>query len=196
MADRRIKDIVTTATSHDTDDYLALDGSTNGTRKILWDNLKSSQAMGAIYITTPAATTPPDTTNFTKILGTTALNNSESVVMDFDMPANNRLRYTGTNRIHAHIAVTLTMTAASTNQVLAFRIYKYDDSGASGATLVHSNVGQKIGTGTDVDSTALHADCLMDTNDYIEVHLKNTTSTDTVTLDDMYMSALGVKVAT
>jgi hypothetical protein len=36
----------------------------------------------------------------------------------------------------------------------------------------------------------------MDTNDYLEVHVKNGTSTDTVTLDDMYMFALGIKVAT
>jgi hypothetical protein len=35
MADVRIKDIVTTATAAANDDYAVLDGSTNGTRKIL-----------------------------------------------------------------------------------------------------------------------------------------------------------------
>ena len=116
--------------------------------------------------------------------------------MDFDMPANNRIRYTGTNRIHAHIACSLSMTTASNNQVLSFRVYKYDDSGASGATLVHTNTQRKVGTGSDVGSTALHGDCLLDTNDYLEVHVKNATSTDTVTLEDMYLFVLGVKVAT
>ncbi len=39
MADIRIKDLATTATSAASDDYLALDGSANGTRKILATNV-------------------------------------------------------------------------------------------------------------------------------------------------------------
>lgn len=193
MADLRIIDIGTTTTTIAADDYVAIDGITNGTRKILWDSAKPNQAAGAMYVTTPAATTPGDTTNYFKVLGTTALNSTESVVNNLDMPANNRLRYTGTETIHAHIAVTISVTTANSNQVLEFRVYKYDDSAGTGATLVHSNVAQKNGSGTDVTSTALHADCLLNTNDYLELHVKNGTSTGNVTVDDMYFSVLGVK---
>ena len=42
MADIRIKDLATTATSSASDDYLALDGSTNGTRKILATNVANN----------------------------------------------------------------------------------------------------------------------------------------------------------
>ena len=35
MADKRIKDLATTVTAASSDDYIALDGTTNGTRKIL-----------------------------------------------------------------------------------------------------------------------------------------------------------------
>lgn len=42
MADIRIKDLATTATTSASDDYLALDGSTNGTRKILATNVANN----------------------------------------------------------------------------------------------------------------------------------------------------------
>lgn len=42
MATTRIKDISTTATQAASDDYLALDGTTNGTRKILAGDLGGS----------------------------------------------------------------------------------------------------------------------------------------------------------
>lgn len=53
MADSRINAFATTATSAASDDYLALDGTTNGTRKALWSALVA--APGAIGGTTPAA---------------------------------------------------------------------------------------------------------------------------------------------
>jgi hypothetical protein len=193
MADLRIIDIGTTTTSSASDDYLALDGVTNGTRKILASDIKPNKAMGALYMATPAATTPGDSTNYFKVAGTTALNSTESVVMNLDMPANNRLRYTGTGTVHAHVAVTIAFSAGSNNQDCFFRVYKYDASGASGATLVHSQVENKIATGADTQSTALHCDCLLDTNDYLELHVQNSTSTATVTVKDLYMFILGVK---
>jgi len=189
----RINEAATTATSRATDDYLLIDGDTNGTRRILVSDTVSIVASGAIYVTTPADTTPDDTVNYKKCEGVTSLNNSESVVMDFDMPANNRLRYTGTAPIHAHIAVSLSVTTGSNNQVTSFRVYKYDDSGASGATLVHTTTQRKAGTMSDVSSTAMHGDCVLNTNDYLEVWVKNETSVATVTLQEMYMFALGMR---
>ena len=50
MATTRIKDISSTATSAAGDDYLALDGSTNGTRKILASNIASEDTTYSISI--------------------------------------------------------------------------------------------------------------------------------------------------
>ena len=45
MANTRIKDISTTATSAASDDYLAMDGSTNGTRKIKPASINTTYAI-------------------------------------------------------------------------------------------------------------------------------------------------------
>ena len=51
MANIRIKDITTTATSVANDDYLAMDGSTNGTRKILVDTFAESSDLATVATT-------------------------------------------------------------------------------------------------------------------------------------------------
>lgn len=53
-ADKRIKDITTTATSPASDDYVAIDGTTNGTRKILPGGavIRPDAAMGALEVST------------------------------------------------------------------------------------------------------------------------------------------------
>lgn len=55
MADVRIKDLSSTATSAANDDYLALDGSTNGTRKILASNIGGGGGSVSPYTSNPAA---------------------------------------------------------------------------------------------------------------------------------------------
>lgn len=55
MADVRIKDLSSTATSAANDDYLALDGSTNGTRKILASNIGGGGSSISPYTSNPAA---------------------------------------------------------------------------------------------------------------------------------------------
>ena len=55
MADIRIKDLSSTATSAANDDYLALDGSTNGTRKILASNIGGGGSSISPYTSNPAA---------------------------------------------------------------------------------------------------------------------------------------------
>ena len=56
MANTRIKDITISATSAASDDYLALDGSTNGTRKITTANLATSMGVKNITISTSTPT--------------------------------------------------------------------------------------------------------------------------------------------
>lgn len=193
MADLRIIDIGTTTTTTASDDYLAIDGVTNGTRKILWDSLEPSHTIGSLYVTSTAATSPSDTTSYFKVAGTTTLNTTESVVVGLDMPANNRLRYTGTPKIHAQITASLSITTASNNQVISFRVYKYDASATSGATLVHSEIQSKTTTGSDVEAVTLHADCLLETNDYIEIHVRNITSASDITVEKLNLVVQGLR---
>lgn len=153
--------------------------------------------MGAIYITSASATTISDTTNYFAAAGTTSLNTSESVVHLFDQPSNGQLRYTGKVPIHAHIAVTASVTTASNSQVIHTRISHYDNSAASATDLVHSEVQQKSqATGGDVLSTALHADVVMEENDYLYVSMRNETTASNATLTHCYMFALGVPILT
>ena len=60
------------------------------------------------------------------------------------------------------------------------------------ADAVASEVDHKTGTGTDIVSTAIHYDTMMSTNDYLEVWVRNETSATTVTLNHMYLFALGM----
>lgn len=108
------------------------------------------------------------------------------------MPASNRLRYIGADSRHMHIAVSIMMTAATNNQITRWRVAHYDDSGTSLTTNVASEVQRKVGTATDIGSTALHADLMMDQNDYLELHVANGTGTSNITCDLMYLFALGM----
>lgn len=95
-----------------------------------------------------------------------------------------RLTYAGVARVHAHIACTLSMSAGANNQTLAARLAK------NGETLPDSEVRNRVAIGADVQSTALHADFHMDTGDFIELFVTNTTSTAMVQVDLMYLFAL------
>lgn len=55
MASTRIKDLATTATQAASDDYLAIDGATNGTRKIKPEDLGGGGSSVSPYTSTPSA---------------------------------------------------------------------------------------------------------------------------------------------
>lgn len=141
---------------------------------------------GSIYITSSAETSIALVSTPVKVAGTTALSDNTSHYL-FDMPASNRLRYTGSPDCHAHIAISLSMTAAANNKVAELSVYK------NGTTrLEHSVIERKITTGSDVGATALHADCNMSQNDYIELWIANNTDSANMTISKMYMFALGM----
>ena len=55
MASTRIKDLSATATQAAADDYLAIDGATNGTRKIKPEDLRGGGSSVSPYTSNPAA---------------------------------------------------------------------------------------------------------------------------------------------
>lgn len=90
---------------------------------------------------------------------------------------NGRLTYTGAADVSAHIACTISFTCAGSNQVLHFRL------GKNGTTDVASEVQAKIGTGTDVQSTALHYITGLSNGDYVSLFVRNATATNDVTVE-------------
>ena len=84
------------------------------------------------------------------------------------------------------------MTADDNNQIIEPGIYHWDDSLGSGSVLESSKLQRKISTGADLGSTALHTDVMMDTNDYLELHIKNTTSGTNGTINLGYLFAMGM----
>lgn len=151
----------------------------------LRDFLESAHfSFGSFYISSSAATTPAGAGTYLKALGTTT-----SVSLHrFTMPANNRLTYTGTPDVHAHIAVSVSMTTAANNKVIGIGVAK------NGTMLEHSKLQRKVSTAGDIGSTALHADASLSTNDYLEIWIANITDTTDVTLDLGYCFAMGMLV--
>lgn len=144
-----------------------------------------SPAHGTMYMTTPAETSISGVDTWTKVAGTTTLLSGTR----FDMPANNQLRYTGTPDVHVHVAVTIAFVAATGSQDLQFRVVKNGNTTATDA--VASTAATKLG-GADVNSTAVHYDVMMSTNDYIELYVQNTTSGANMTVENMYFFALSM----
>lgn len=128
---------------------------------------------------------------YAKVLGTTTL----AQAVDFTMPSNNRLTYTGTKTKMFHIGVTSSFSGAGTNDIIQATIYKnggVDGNGeySSGTRIVGSLVERKVGTGGDVGSTALHTMVSLATNDYIELATANISATSNVTFKHVNFFAM------
>lgn len=167
------------------------DGQSGGITAEDMRDFVDSAAMeyGGIYFTTPAATTISVATTYYKASGTTT---STNLSTNMDMPADNRLRYTGTVMRHFHIVGQASITLASgTNQDIGIQVYKYDDSAGSGALLAHSEARTTI-PGTNVVQITTHADAMLDENDYLELHIANHTGTNNCTVEFGYVFGVGM----
>lgn len=142
--------------------------------------------MGSLYVSTPAAVSVT-VNEWIKANGTT----TSVSLRAFTMPANNRLQYTGTPSTHVHGVMTFSMSMSGVNDQLQVAAYHYDDSAASGSILAHSIITRYV-TGSDVGTGALHFDVTLDTNDYIECHVRNLDASTDITLDNLYMFMMGM----
>jgi len=135
---------------------------------------------GEMYISSSAGTTPDDDATYKDIAGTYSL---VAGAHNWDMNSNGQLRYTGVADRHVHIWVALSMSTASNNQVLNFRIAKNGDS------IAHTTIGRKTGTGSPMGAAALFDFSTVSTNDYITVQIRNTSGANAVTIDFMTVIA-------
>ena len=146
---------------------------------------------GEVHIVTPIETSVAAANTFYKCLGTTSLSGSEHLVDDGTIgpgAASNRLSYTGDlTDVHMMIAITISFTTATNNQIIAFRIAK------DGVTEATSEVQRKSGTGTDQGSVTLLTLVTLDNTNYIELYGANVTgtSTDNFTIQKMTILGLG-----
>jgi len=146
--------------------------------------------MGELYMTGNATLTDVQVTGtLLKVAGTTTLNGLSS---QFDMPANNRLRYTGAKTKVFHVAADLTYkTSGGTNQTLTFQMYK-NGVALTGALLKNTMASSSI-TGTG----ALHVFVSMAQNDYLEVWATNGNSaSNDITVDTMNIFGMGMSAGT
>lgn len=145
------------------------------------ENVKGAGASGAIYTQSPGQTVITTATSYVKVSATTTA--VSSVLANFDMPANGRLRYTGTDTRKFSIAAYWSATCTTNSQILGAAISK------NGNVLPSSIIERKIGTGGDVGAAALGCITDMKTNDYIEVFVTNYSGTAAV-----LTKRLGLKV--
>lgn len=110
-----------------------------------------------------------------KVAGTTVLSSGINL---FDMPADNRLRYTGTVTALMHVACTISFNVASgSNQELEFKLYK------NGAEIATSEILDSVSAANGFESTAIHVFVSMATNDYLELYCANNSGTGDITVE-------------
>lgn len=141
--------------------------------------------MGEIYMQgNSTATTIGTAGSYVKALGTSTLTPESH---HFDMPSNNRLRYTGTKTKMFHVAFTISYKISSgNNQEVRMKIYK------NGSDITASLIKDTMRNSSDVNSSAIHVMVSMAQNDYLELYLTNQTSTNGIIVDTMNLFAMGV----
>ncbi|MCC7147140.1 MAG: hypothetical protein IT443_11900 [Phycisphaeraceae bacterium] len=122
---------------------------------------------GEAYISSSASTSFPDDTTWTKISGTTTLGEAS----DFDMPASNRLRYTGAATRKFVVSIAFSFNDDGSGLPL-FRIAK------NGTTAAKSEAGVPASWGFGGETAwAGCLQCIVElaTNDYVELYGKSGT---------------------
>lgn len=142
--------------------------------------------------TTPAVTSIASAGEYVKAAGSTTMTGSSDAMNNGS--TNNRLVYTGTAARHFHIVLQASVTLASgNNQRVGIQVYRYDNSASSGLLLAHSEARTTI-PGQNIVQITSHADVMLNTNDYLEMHVGNNTAANDIQVDFGYMFAVSMIV--
>ena len=142
--------------------------------------------IGEIYFSTAVETVIAGIGTYVKALGTTTFVTDPAPVQ-FTMPSNNRLTYTGTVTKKFWVSCTFSATSASNIQLLGFDLAKNGTIVADKAT-----IQRKVGTGTDEGAGAVHGLFSLSTDDYIELWVANETSTGNLTIKHGNLSVVEI----
>lgn len=140
---------------------------------------------GELYLSSNAVTSITDQVSYFPVAGTYALR----VPMEWAMDVNGQLKYTGAPDQICHIAVSLSFTVASNNQTIDLTVRK------NGTEITGAQQQRKVGTGSDVGSTALHTADRLSTGDYLDVAVRNLSSTANVTVLYLNLFVMGMAVS-
>lgn len=178
-----LNDIVdVTTTAPQVGDYIRYSGTT-------WENTQFP--MGSMYwrnnVTATTITTQKtiltDNSNFYKVAGTSILKLSTL----FDMPANNRIRYLGSDR-HFHVVCQFSAICATNDRIAYFTLVKNE-----GTTPEYDNIVVSTNLHSDRDNGhAIHTDIMLLANDTLSLHVANTETTDSITIKFMYLYLMGM----
>ncbi len=134
---------------------------------------------GGYSIDTPAATTIAVPGTYVKLAGTTV---EDPHIYDYDMPVDNRIRYTEDIDRHAVVSADVTIkTASGTNQLIALQI------ALNGAPQARSVGKALLKASGEPLSISLHWNGHLELNDYLEIWVTNETSTANVQADTMQL---------
>jgi hypothetical protein len=139
----------------------------------------TQSAYAESYISSSAATAYSAINTWYKISGSTSLTTGEN--FDDAGGTNNRIRYTGTAPRAFFITVCGTVTGANSNNILV-GLY------VSGAH-IDTSITAITTSGTPKHQISSQAIVVLDTNDYIEVHTQNQSSTNSATFERLNICA-------
>ena len=143
------------------------------------DEISALKSYGSMYLSTPVSTTFAVQGTFYKALGTTTAGSLHNVTM----PDNNRLQYTGETTLLAQAIFSLNC-ANPASDYLSFRIAK------NGTTIVDSELIMDFGATNE--SGCILAILSLETNDYIELFVANTTSLFDAIVNNMTATIVGL----
>jgi hypothetical protein len=139
----------------------------------------TQSAYAESYISSSAATTYSATNTWYKISGSTLLTTGEN--FDDVSGTDNRIRYTGTANRAFFITVCGTVTGSNANTILVGLYISGSHMDASITAVTTS--------GTPKHQFSSQAIVFLDTNDYIEVHTQNQSSTNSATFERLSICA-------
>lgn len=153
--------------------------SDNSIRAVDIRDLITSMVPGhiGVHVSSAVETVISGAGAFVKALGTTAL---IGTAHHFTMAANNRLTYTGSVLAHCFFNVTMTVSTAANNKIVAARL------AVNGATLADTQVDQSIVGSSDQGALSLLGSAELNPNDFVEVFVANITDNTNLTVDHMW----------
>jgi len=156
------------------------DSYTPGWEMMMNTSIPNSRAYGYLYFNDNLTSTSTSPNNsYVKIAGTTTV----TTLQKFSSPANNRLLYTGKRTILARVLITITGKSPTNGADFTFALAKNGTAittpKQTTATLINNQSFTLI----------LESEVSLSTNDYIEVFIKTTSSTSSVTISDLQFRA-------
>lgn len=147
--------------------------------------VSAAPRVASYYISSSSATTISVAGTYYKAAGTTTqvgTNGSWS-------HSTNRLTYTGSPDVDVIVRATVTATCGTSNQVIGLRFLL---NATPDTPSTASTARVELLTTPDESQVAVETVFTMSTNDYVELWVTNETATNSVTLDNAYVSVTAV----